>query len=289
MIHSMTAFARHTGDLPGVVLVWEMRSVNHRYLEPAFRLPDAQRALEGELREQLRHRLARGKVECILKLQRSRSEQAGISVDRALAREVIETARALSHDIGAGAAPIDPLAVLQWPGVMAEAADDSDAQQQAVLAGFSHCLDQLLEQRAREGRELAEFITRRLRSVAEIVAAVRRQLPAILGAQREKLAQRLEHLKAELDPARLEQEIALLAAKADVDEELDRLQTHVQEVQRVLDTGGPCGRRLDFLMQELNREANTLSSKSLVSDTTQAAVELKVLIEQMREQIQNIE
>lgn len=288
MIASMTAFARQAGEYPWGSLVWEIRSVNHRYLEPSFKLPDPLRSLEGELREQLRSRISRGKIECNLRLQRSDDDAVQLVINQALAQQVIDAAQAVNRAIG-DAAPIDPLAILQWPGVLGQTEIDADTLHRSILESFQRALRQLLEHRNREGAELASFIGQRLQSVTDITAAVRQQLPIILAAQNQKLSDRLNALRAELDPARLEQEIVLLTAKADVDEELDRLQTHVNEVQRVLDKGGPCGRRLDFLMQELNREANTLSSKSLVSDTTQAAVELKVLIEQMREQVQNIE
>lgn len=283
----MTAFARQAGNCDAGQLVWELRSVNHRYLEPGFKLPEALRSLEPELRERLRGRLGRGKVECALRLQ-SRQAARGLQVDAELARSVIRAAEEIAAGIS-GPAPIDPLAILQWPGVIAEAADQDDLLHATAITAFEQALEQLVASRRQEGAELARLITQRLQQVEQTVTTVRADLPGILARQRERLQERLAAFRTELDPQRLEQEMALLAQKADVDEELDRLQTHVSEVRRVLQRGGPCGRRLDFLMQELNREANTLSSKSLTSSTTQAAVELKVLIEQMREQVQNIE
>jgi len=184
---------------------------------------------------------------------------------------------------------LDALELLRWPGVLQDTKIDMDLVKSSAKELFGKALEDLLEGRGREGVELATLINQRLDAVSDIVAEVREKMPQILQNQRDNLAQRLEELKAELDETRLEQEMALLAQKADVDEEMDRLDTHVQEVRRVLKQKGPIGRRLDFLMQELNREANTLSSKSIVASTTQCAVELKVLIEQMREQIQNIE
>lgn len=287
MITSMTAFARHTGEYSWGSLVWEIRSVNHRYLEPGFKLPDTLRDLEADLREPLRAHLARGKVDCYLRLQRH-DRSTELVIHQGLAQQVIDAARAVARAMG-DAAPIDPLAVLQWPGVLSEAEVDGNALRRHALEGFQRCLTQLVESRQREGTELARFIRQRLESVGEITHAVAQQLPLLLQTQRERLSERLTAFKTELDPERLEQEMTLQAARADVAEELDRLQAHIQEVERTLTRGGPCGRRLDFLMQELHREANTLSSKSLTSETTQAAVELKVLIEQMREQVQNIE
>lgn len=246
------------------------------------------RQLENQLREKLRNQLSRGKIECSLRLHLSAGNQNQMVVNNDLLAQVIAAGESVQQQLREPAA-INPLQLLQWPGVMTEQEADTDAICEQVLANFQHTLEQLTESRLREGGNLKQFIEQRLVTIADITAAIRQQLPQILQSQRQKLQDRLAELKTELDPERLEQEMVLLAQKADVDEELDRLDTHIDEVQRVLSKGGACGRRLDFLMQELNREANTLSSKSIVSSTTQAAVELKVLIEQMREQIQNIE
>ncbi|MFC6670766.1 YicC/YloC family endoribonuclease [Marinobacterium aestuariivivens] len=287
MTRSMTAFTRQETQSDWGSLVWEIRSVNHRYLEPHLRLPESLRELEGALREQLRKSLSRGKVECTLRFV-PETQQQTLSVDRDFAAQLIAAAQDL-RTLMTDSQPLNPLEVLRWPGVMRESELDMEAVKKASLALFSQALKDLAEGRSREGAELAQLIEMRLDGIEQVVAQVRKRLPEILQAQRDNLRSRLAELQEELDENRLEQEIALLAQKADVDEELDRLGTHVQEVRRVLKQKDPIGRRLDFLMQELNREANTLSSKSIVADTTQCAVELKVLIEQMREQIQNIE
>jgi uncharacterized protein (TIGR00255 family) len=289
MIRSMTAFARQSEEFSWGSLVWEIRSVNHRYLEPSFKLHDSMRILENSLREALRNKLNRGKVECALRLQLQPNAGSNeLNINETLLQQVIHASETVQDKLRESSS-INPVQILQWPGVLREAGVDTDTIAQQALTAFQQALEQLLEARAREGEVLKQFIQQRLDNIDAITAQVREQLPGILTAQRNKLKARLDELKAELDQDRLEQEMVILAQKADVDEELDRLQTHTGEVRRVLGKGSPCGRRLDFLMQELNREANTLSSKSIVSDTTQAAVELKVLIEQMREQIQNIE
>ncbi|PMR75785.1 YicC/YloC family endoribonuclease [Billgrantia endophytica] len=286
-VHSMTAFARQSREAEWGSLQLELRSVNQRYLEPNFRLPEALRDLEPAFREMLRSRLARGKVECNLRFEpTSVAETLAVNHVRltALAEALGEVREALPQ------APMpDALALLDHPGVLDAQGVDLDAVKAEATALFQAALSELIETRAREGEKLAALIRERLTGVAEQVAEVRRLMPTILERQRTQLLERLEAVKAELDPQRLEAELVLLAQKADVDEELDRLVTHVAEVERQLGQKGPMGRRLDFLMQELNREANTLSSKSVVANTTRCAVELKVLIEQMREQIQNIE
>lgn len=285
---SMTGFARQEKKLPWGSLIWEIRSVNHRYLEPHFRLPDTLRQLEQPLRDQVRKRLHRGKLEATLHVQTGQASDAELGIDNRLAQQVANAVLQL-NDLLTSAAPINAMDLLKWPGVIKNQDIDTETMQAEILALFNDSLRQLLENRSREGTELKRFIEQRLDAISVQVAKVRKLMPEILAAQREKLHTRLESLAVELDPERVEQEIVLLAQKADVDEELDRLDTHVIEVRRTLNQKGAVGRRLDFLMQELNREANTLSSKSIVSETTQAAVELKVLIEQMREQIQNIE
>ncbi|SHF28934.1 TIGR00255 family protein [Microbulbifer donghaiensis] len=286
-VRSMTAFGRAEAPYDTGTAIWELRSVNHRYLEPHFRLPEAARPLETQLRDSLRKTLSRGKLELTLNLKPNNVEAAGLEINQPLAQAVVQAARQVAA--GADTMPLNPLQILQWPGVIAEPETDAEQQSAAILQAFAEALAQLSANREREGAELRKFIEARLLGIEEQVARVRELLPQILAAQRDKLRTRLEELLGELDKDRLEQEIVLLAQKADVDEELDRLDAHVTETRRVLEGGGAIGRRLDFLMQEFNREANTLSSKSVVTDTTQAAVELKVLIEQMREQVQNIE
>ncbi|MBU2967044.1 YicC/YloC family endoribonuclease [Amphritea sp. 2_MG-2023] len=287
MTRSMTAFARQEAQHEWGSLIWEVRSVNHRYLEPHLRLPESLRDIEGPLREALRKKLSRGKIECTLRFVAEAQSQT-LTVNETFARELLDAAQQMENLLQVSK-PIDTMDLLRWPGVLQDTSLDMDAVKKAALSLFHTALDELIESRAREGVELAALIDQRLDTITEIVVDVRNKLPGILQAQRDNLKARLEEFKADLDQNRVEQEMVILAQKADVDEEMDRLNTHVQEVKRVLKSKGPIGRRLDFLMQELNREANTLSSKSIVTDTTQSAVELKVLIEQMREQIQNIE
>ncbi len=287
MIHSMTAFARAEQAGPNGTLSWELRSVNHRYLEPHLRLPEALRDLEGAVREALRQGLSRGKVECTL---RYTEDSAGkpLQVDRERAAQLVAAAESVAALIKQPAA-LNPLEVLGWPGVLVADGADPQALNQAALALFNQALDELKKGRSREGAELAKLLGERLDGILAEVAALRELVPQMLAAQRQKILDRCTEMQAELDPQRLEQELVLLAQKSDVAEELDRLSTHVGEVRRVLKAGGAAGRRLDFLMQELNREANTLGSKAFDPRSTQAAVNLKVLIEQMREQVQNIE
>jgi len=289
MPRSMTGFARREAKLPWGTAVWEIRSVNHRYLEPSFRLPEDFREIEPNLRDAMRKSLQRGKVEASLSIQWEQEGETELGINLSRVAQLAKAAQQINGLLGATAAPISALDILKYPGVIQKQELDRDAVQSAVLELFDSALEGLIEHRSREGNELEQLILQRLDAVSAQVVKVRARMPEILAAQREKLQIKLAALQVDLDPERLEQEIVLLAQKADVDEELDRLDTHVTEVKRSLKQTDSLGRRLDFLMQELNREANTLSSKSIVSDTTQAAVELKVLIEQMREQVQNIE
>jgi uncharacterized protein (TIGR00255 family) len=288
----MTAFARQTGEFAWGSLVWEIRSVNHRYLEPGFKLPESLRMLEGELREQLRAHVARGKIECSLRLIQNAAASSRIAVNTPLLEQLIAASAGVQEKLPQAAA-LNPLELLAWPGVLQQPDTDCDAIAQAASELFKSALHQLVESRAREGAALRQFIAAQLDAVAAIIQATRLQMPQILLAQRQKLEARLapilESNGMELNQDRIEQEIVMLAQKSDVEEELDRLQTHIKEAHRALQQREPCGRRLDFLMQEFNREANTLSSKSLTAEITLNAVQLKVLIEQMREQVQNIE
>ena len=287
MIHSMTAFARAEQASASGTLSWELRSVTHRYLEPHLRLPESFRDLEGAVREALRNGLSRGKVECTLRFSDDNAGKA-LQVDLERAAQLVAAAESVAGLIKQPAA-LNPLEVLGWPGVLVADAADPQALNQSALALFSQALSELKQSREREGSELAKLLNERLDSILEQVVALRELVPQMLAGQRQKILDRCAEMQAELDPQRLEQELVLLAQKSDVAEELDRLSTHVSEVRRVLKTGGQAGRRLDFLMQELNREANTLGSKAFDTRSTQAAVNLKVLIEQMREQVQNIE
>lgn len=286
-VNSMTAFARERDDSGQGSLVIEIRSVNHRYLDSVFKLPEQLRALEPVWRQKLPSALSRGKVEVMLRWQAQpeAGEDLRLSAERFknLLAAVAEVQRATDTR------PPSALELLQWPGVIDSKAADEDALLAAADRLFDRALANLVETRQREGEKLKALIQERLRLVTAEIAATREYLPQLLIQQRERILNRVRELEVDLDEVRLEQELVMLAQKIDVEEELDRLAAHVQEVTRVLGKGGPCGRRLDFLMQELNREANTLSSKSIASSTTQHAVELKVLIEQMREQIQNLE
>lgn len=288
MVQSMTGFARHESKLPWGTLSCEIRSVNHRFLEPHFRLPELLRSLEPELRGRLRNALQRGKVEIAFQLSIEDGEDQSLTLNMELAEKLADAVRQVNTLLDAPA-PVSATDILRWPGVLESRRLDQELVEQAVLSLFDTCLQQLCAHRAREGAELAALIEQRLDAILVEVEKVRSRLPSIMQDQRDKLLERLETLKSEVNPERLEQELVFYAHKADVDEELHRLLTHVNEVRRTLSQKGAIGRRLDFLMQELNREANTLASKSIAADTTQSAVELKILIEQIREQIQNIE
>ena len=285
-LHSMTAFARETCGEPYALTV-ELRSVNQRYLDCHFKLPDGLRALEPRMREALGKTLKRGKVDCHLRLL-GEDADAALQLDTARLAALLDLLAQLRGQAPELPAP-DALSVLQFPGVGTGRDSDEDALAAAAMAVFDRALATLVECRAREGEQLEGFLRQRLDAVSAATGQVRAELPELRQRQAQRLRRRLEEIEVDADEHRLEQELVYLAQKSDVDEELDRLEAHVAEVQRILDRGGPCGRRLDFLMQEFNREANTLSSKSTAGSTTQSAVELKVLIEQMREQVQNIE
>jgi uncharacterized protein (TIGR00255 family) len=284
----MTAFSRESASANNGELTVELRSVNHRYLDCSFKLPDALRNAEAGLRERATARLSRGKLDCLFRFQSGTVRAAGLVVDHRQVQKVVNAALEVSALLP-GSQPINPLELLQFPGVWGTAEADETTLVQQANALFDAALKTLLENRAREGAKLAVFIRDRLAQVEAATAAARAEVPALRKQQQARLRARLAELQVEVDQGRLEQELVYLAHKADVEEELDRLQAHIGEVRLTLNKGGPCGRRLDFLMQELNREANTLSSKSTASSSTHNAVELKVLIEQMREQIQNIE
>jgi uncharacterized protein (TIGR00255 family) len=287
MPRSMTAFARNTLDFSWGSVTCELRSVNHRFLETGFRLPETLRDIEMPLREIARKKLSRGKVDCSVQVAFNNTD-ASVNADLQLAKRYIDIAEKLGAELQ-NPAPISPLEIMRWPGVLKDQEVESETLHNAALKTFSSTVDQLLEGRQREGDKLADMIEQRLQGIEAQAALVREHLPEILDHQRERLNEKLRDLKAQLDEDRLEQEMVIISNRADVDEELDRLVAHISEIRLVLQSRDSIGRRLDFLMQELNREANTLGSKSIAGVTTQASVELKVLIEQMREQIQNIE
>ncbi|OXX74679.1 YicC family protein [Vibrio sp. V19_P1S1T109] len=288
MIYSMTAYARKEVKGDWGTAVWEIRSVNQRYLETYFRLPEQFRGLEPVLRERFRQRLARGKVECHLRYEANPAAKSELNINEALANQVIKAANQVMHMTGE-LSRINPFQIMQWPGVMETPEQDMDSINKALLAGFDDAIIEFIDARGREGDNMKALIEQRLTAISEEVVKVRARMPEILQWQRERLLTKFEEAKIELDATRVEQELILLAQKSDIAEELDRLDSHVKEARNVLKKGGSCGRKLDFMMQEFNRESNTLASKSISTDITASGVELKVLIEQMREQIQNIE
>jgi uncharacterized protein (TIGR00255 family) len=288
MIASMTGFARHERTGPFGTLVCEIRSVNHRYLDATLRLPDSCRALETELRQALARDLKRGKVDCTLQQRAPQADVVALDIDQAALDRLLARLHQLNKALGQ-TAPVDPIELLRWPGVLREAENNTEQLQEAVRELFARTLADLAGARAREGARLAALIETRCASLGEMVAGLRTRLPEAQARIGQRFTERVQELKAQVDPDRIEQEIALLLQRFDVAEELDRLTGHIEETRRTLAGTEPAGRRLDFLMQEFNREANTLSSKSQDLETTRTAVEMKVLIEQMREQVQNIE
>ncbi|MFQ3236657.1 MAG: hypothetical protein ACI9C4_002230 [Paraglaciecola sp.] len=287
MIYSMTAFARRELKAQWGTAVWEIRSVNQRFLETYFRLPEQFKSLEPILRERFRKQLQRGKVECSLRFVANDAAVGKLSLNEALAKQVMNAADWVqSHGQSTG---VNPLDVLRWPGVIAAEETDMEGIQAEVLQEFDLTLKDFINARGTEGDTLKSLLEQRLDAIYTEVEKVKHHMPEVLKWQREKILARFEEAKIELDETRVEQEMIMLAQKVDVAEELDRLVSHLTETRNILNKGGPVGRRLDFMMQEFNRESNTLGSKSINSDITQSAVELKVLIEQMREQIANIE
>ena len=284
MTKSMTAFARsESGHIS-----WEIRSVNHRYLEVGLKVPDAFRSLEIGLRNKLKARLNRGKIDCQLRIGHSQASEASLSIDEKLLEDLTGALATIIPKLET-VAPVNPLEVLKWPGLLSEPTEDEESIKRTVVELFDSALAQLIEMRSSEGAELRKIILEKLADLRSIVEQAATEAPIISARQRDKMISKLNDLKIDADPGRIEQELVIMAQKSDVAEELDRLNTHIEEVSATLDSKEAVGRRLDFLMQELNREANTLSSKAVATNTTIQAVELKVAIEQMREQIQNIE
>ena len=288
MIRSMTAFARQDTQEDWGTLTCEIRTVNHRYLEPSFRLPEALRELENSFREQLRKQLRRGKVDVAIRLQANESATQGFEIDEDVASAVNEAANHINRMLD-NPAHISALDILRWPGVLASSEQDFGPARKAAGELFDRTVSELVAVREREGERLRPLFEDRLAIMGKRVTEVRGWMPELIRAQEEHLKNRFEQAKVELDPDRVAQEMVMLAQKSDVAEELDRLEAHITEVSDTLQSDDAIGRRLDFLMQELNREANTLSSKSIDARVTGAAVDLKVLIEQMREQVQNLE
>lgn len=288
MIHSMTAFARSQNQTETGQLCWEIRAVNHRYLDVSFRLPESFRFLEADLRAALRDKLSRGKIECYLKYQDTSSNNQSMLINIGMVNALMEVSNQLSasHQL---ANDISLSHVLAWPGIVQIQQADMEALGKQALSLFNESINQLLQARATEGAALKMHVEGRLTALLQGVSQAKVLISKLAQHTKDKVLNRLQALQLEVQESRIEQEIALILTRLDVSEELDRLATHIKEVSRTLSCDTVAGRRLDFLMQELNREANTLSSKSDSVELSQIAVEMKVLIEQMREQIQNIE
>jgi TIGR00255 family protein len=288
MISSMTAYARKELNQPWGTASWELRSVNQRYLETYIRLPEQFRSLEPIIRERLRNRLTRGKIECNLRFELDPAAQhQQLSLNIELAQQVLNAADWIRTEYQAG--EINPIDVLRWPGVMSAKEQNLDSISQEILALLETTIDEFIVVREREGQVLSDLIVQRLEGITEEVTKIRNSMPQILEWQKERLKGKLAEADIELDNSRFEQEIVIVAQRLDVAEELDRLMTHVKETYSILKKNEAVGRRLDFMMQEFNRESNTIASKSINADVTASAIELKVLIEQIREQVQNIE
>ena len=287
MLRSMTAFASAESDSGNGTLSVEIRSVNHRYLELGLRLPEELRSLEPQIRERVAAKLSRGKVDLGMRYKPAPTAASAIALDDELVARLGETAQALAAKFPQ--LNVDFVALLGWPGVMLERENDQESLRAAALKVVDEALAQMVATREREGARLGGFLGERLEGIERAVVEVRGHLPEVRAALRARFDQRLAELKQPLEPGRIEQEVVLQLQRIDVDEELDRLTAHVAEARHTLGLKEAVGRRLDFLMQEFNREANTLGSKAADPRTTKAAVELKVLIEQMREQVQNLE
>lgn len=284
----MTAFARQEAATEQGDLTWELRSVNHRYLEVSLRLDERFRPLEMKIRKLFSDKLTRGKVDAVLRYKAPEQQQSALEINHDLAKTLISSCEQLAL-LATKPAPINMLDILQWPGVLKANTPDQKTLDKAIMTSLEKAIKELIDTRETEGAALQKMIEQRCVEINNIASETRINMPIILQQHRQRLAERVVEMQVNLDPERLEQEMVVLAQKSDVAEELDRLQSHIIEVQNVLQRDEPVGRRLDFLMQELNREANTLASKSIDIGTTRNSVDLKVLIEQMREQIQNIE
>jgi uncharacterized protein (TIGR00255 family) len=284
----MTGFARESVETVHGTLTWEIRAVNHRYLDLQFKLPDELRPQEQAFRQQASGALSRGKVECAFFYRRALNEDTDMQVDTGLVELIGNRISDITVKLP-NVAAVNPIEILRWPGVIRQTEIDVEPLVAEATSLFDTTLASIGAMRASEGARIEEMLASRCADIGKIAKSVRTRMPVVLDASRTRQKERIDALDVEADPARLEVELALIATKLDVDEELDRLESHLVEIREAIGAGKPVGRRLDFLMQELNREANTLGSKSADAETTKAAVELKVLIEQMREQIQNVE
>ncbi len=287
MIESMTGFARRSVSTPLGVFTCELRSVNSRYLDLNLRLPESCRSSENALRELLKGSLVRGKVDATLRHDATAGTEAKIALNTHLVDELIQADKTIRDKVDAPA-PLDPLALLQWPGVIGES-DQASEKELIIQALFKEGVDELVQVREAEGEKLRQAILQRVEKIEDHQATVSAKAPSLVSDYQTKLKEKILELTESVEPERLAQEVAIMASKSDIAEELDRLLMHVSAVKKSLSEGGVVGRRLDFLMQELNREANTLGSKSVDAEVTAIVVELKVLIEQMREQVQNIQ
>tara|TARA_R110002111_G_scaffold1495_5_gene10209 strand:- start:4943 stop:5797 length:855 start_codon:yes stop_codon:yes gene_type:complete len=284
----MTAFASCEEEVSGYTLIWELRSVNHRYLDVSARLPEIFRSVEAPIRETVAQYLKRGKVDCNLFYKKENQTEEKIEINEGRLSELLRATATIEKSISQSQA-ISALDILRWPGIQAEIREDLEPIHQAALSLLNQTLEQLVHAREREGSNIAEMVESRCQQIAQQMVLAKNRLPEVQQQLRDKLQKKIDTLLEEPEQSRLEQEVVYFLQKMDVEEELDRLDSHIKEVRRILTQQEPVGRRLDFLMQELNREANTLGSKSADIQTTNVSVELKVLIEQMREQIQNIE
>lgn len=286
MIRSMTGYAQVAGSGANTDRIWELRAVNHRHLEVVLHIPDSILAIEGEIRRRVSQVIKRGRVELWLR-QNSSEEDAGISANLALLQQLRGTVETVSEIWGSPLAQLSPLDLLRWPGVLQ--ASRQELQPEPLLALLDQGLRVLQESREREGSALAEILLQKIQAMEKILASLRARLPALEGKLVERLDRRLSELQQQVDPGRWEQELVFYLHRQDIAEEMERLATHLVELRQVLQRDEPVGRRLDFLVQECNREANTLGSKAGDQEVSQAAIELKVLVEQIREQVQNVE
>ena len=284
----MTAFSRAEHGGAEFTLIWELRSVNHRYLDISIKLPDDLRRLEPECRARIAGKLARGRVDAGLKVERRTDWSQPVDLDREAAQGVLRALEQIQR-MAPGLRPASALDILGWRGVVREPETAGGPVVETALSVLDAALDELRRSRGREGRRLAAVSREKIKQCGAIAAALRARFPEIQGKIRSKWEQRLDELSTRAEPERLAQEVALLLTKTDIAEELDRLDVHLEESRGLLAASRPAGRRLDFLLQELNREANTIGSKSADQETTHAAIELKVLLDQIREQVQNLE
>ena len=284
----MTAYGRVENSEGQNSISCEIRSVNHRYSEISIRLPEELRPLEQKIRDHISGKIKRGKIECNIRIEKHNAYNEALSINQDLLKNIVEAAKKINSDLSTSA-PLDSLDLLRWPGVLEKSTLDVKEIDKLLFPLVNEAIDIVVDTRQREGEKIKKMLTDRCTKIKEIINNVQKQIPDILKNYRKKLTQRVQEISDEIDNDRLEQELLFLSQKADIEEEIDRLGAHVDEVVRVIDRKEPIGRRLDFLMQEMNRESNTLGSKSNHIYTSNASVELKVLIEQMREQIQNIE